>query len=121
WVIVLLVLLLPAAAVFFSLKQQRLYQSSADVLVKRQDLAGSLSGIPSPYEDPARFVQTQVDLAAGPAVARRTLAAVGIDAPASYLLRHSSVAGQTNSDLLTFKVTNPSRVLATRLADEYAH
>jgi len=120
WVIVLFALLLPAAAVFFSLKQQHLYQSSADVLVKRQDLAASLSGIPTLYEDPARFVQTQVDLAEGPAVARRTLAAVGIDAPGTYLLRHSSVAGQTNSDLLTFKVTNPSRALAMRLADEYA-
>ena len=120
WVIVLFVVLVPAAAVFFSLKQQRLYQSSADVLVKRQDVAASLSGIASPYEDPARFIQTQVDLAEGPVVARRTLAAVGIDAPPAYLLNHSSVAGQTNSDLMTFKVTNPSRVLAIRLADEYA-
>ncbi len=120
WLIVLLALLVPAAAVFFSLRQQRLYEASADVLVKRQDLAASLSGIPSPYQDPARFVQTQVDLAEGPVVAQRTLAAVGIDEKPTYLLSHSSVAGQTNSDLMTFKVTNPSRALAMRLADEYA-
>jgi Mrp family chromosome partitioning ATPase/capsular polysaccharide biosynthesis protein len=119
WVIVLLAVLVPAAAVFFSLRQERLYQASADVLVKRQDLAASLSGISSPYEDPARFVQTQVDLAEGPVVAQRTLAAVGIDAPPTYLLNHSSISGKTNSDLMTFKVTNPSHSLAMRLANEY--
>ena len=120
WLIVLLALFLPAAAVFFSLRQQHLYQASSDVLVKRQDLAAALSGIPTPYEDPTRFVQTQVDLAEGPLVAKRTLAAVGIDAPPTYLLNHSNVIGQSNSDLMTFNVTNQSRSLAMRLADEYA-
>jgi succinoglycan biosynthesis transport protein ExoP len=120
WVIVLLAVLMPAAAIFFSLRQQHLYQASSEVLVKRQDLAASLSGITSPYEDPTRFVQTQVDLAEGPDVARRTLTAVGINAPPAYLLDRSSVTSNNNSDLMTFKVTSPSRLLSMRLADEYA-
>jgi polysaccharide biosynthesis transport protein len=120
WVIVLLAVLMPAAAIFFSLRQQHLYQASSEVLVKRQDLAASLSGITSPYEDPARFIQTQVDLAQGPEVARRTLSAVGLNAPPTYLLDRSSVTSNNNSDLMTFKVTSPSRLLSMRLADEYA-
>lgn len=120
WVIVLLTVLLTAGGVFFSLRQQHVYQASADVLVKRQDLAAALSGIPSPYEDPGRFVQTQVDLAKEPVVAERTLAALGIKTAPEYLLAHSDVVGPSNSDLMTFKVRNTNRALAVRLVNGYA-
>src|SRR5919197_642901 len=49
WIILQALVLVPAAAVFFSLQQERLYQATAEVLIGRQNLAASLNGTdPSP-------------------------------------------------------------------------
>ncbi len=66
WVIVLTVLVVSAAAVYLSLRQQPLYSASADVLLKHQNLAAGLTGVQdfsSVYEDAARVGETQAKLA----------------------------------------------------------
>ena len=44
WIILQAVVLVPAAAIAFSLHQQKLYQASAQVLLSSQNLAAELTG-----------------------------------------------------------------------------
>jgi polysaccharide biosynthesis transport protein len=121
WVILLVASVVPAGAVLFSLQQEKLYQASSDVLVKHRNLAATLSGFPEAYEDPARFVQTQVDLARVPTVAQRALDVTQLAGRgASDLLANSSVTANQGSDLLTFRVRDRDPNLAAVLATGYA-
>ena len=123
WVIAQAVLLLPAAAIAFSLHQQTLFRADAQVLLSQQNLANQLTGVtdPSQFQQPDRVAQTQADLARVPEVARRTLAAAGIsDRTPDEFLTESSVTAKTNANLLDFAVTEPSAPLASRLVNEYA-
>ncbi len=72
WVLLQVLLLIPLLAVFLSLRQPKLYQASADVLVGQQVL-----GAGSYYTD-ARLLQTQAEIARTPLVARNTLRAAGV-------------------------------------------
>jgi Chain length determinant protein len=122
WVIAQAVLLLPAAAIAFSLHQQKLFRADAQVLLSQQNLANQLTGVtdPSQFQQPDRVAQTQADLARVPEVARRTLAAAGIsDRTPDEFLSESSVTAKTNANLLDFAVTEPSASLAARLVNEY--
>jgi succinoglycan biosynthesis transport protein ExoP len=121
WVVLLAVLLVPAAALAFSFRQDALYRASADVLVKHENLPATISGIPEPYEDPVRSLQTQVDLAKVPSLAKRVLAAAGGPGrtPEELLLR-SEISAKPDRDLLNFQVTDPNPELAVRLTNEYA-
>ena len=122
-VLVLLVLVLvPALAVGFSIRQQPLYQGSAEVLLGQLDLAAALTGIPEQtQQDPQRVADTQAKLARVPTVAERTLRAAGLrHRTVSQFLADSSVSTETNSDLLTFTVNDPNRRLAASLASIYA-
>ena len=47
WVIILALLVVPAAAILFSLRQESLYSASAQVLMSRQDLAAVLTNTQS--------------------------------------------------------------------------
>jgi tyrosine-protein kinase len=122
WVIVQAVVLVPAAAVAFSLQQQKLYRASADVLLVQQNLATQLNGITDPtvYQQADRKAQTQADLARSPEVARRALEAAGVDDRSTEdLLSQSSVSAKQNADLLHFSVTDRDPAVAANLANEY--
>src|SRR5439155_5911414 len=124
WVIVQAAVLVPVAAVAFTLHQQTLYRASADVLLSQQDLGNALTATQDTnvYTPADRRAQTQADLARVPAVAQRALRAVrGSGLTPQALLDESSVAGKQNADLLTFSVTNHDPVLAVRLATAYAN
>ncbi len=123
WVLILVLLLIPLLAVFLSLKQQKLYQSSAEVLVGQQDLAATLAGVPNPdlYADPARILQTQAEIARSPVVVRNTLRAGGAPGRSvSVFLASSTVSPKPNVDLLRFSVTDENPSLARSLANGYA-
>ena len=122
WIILQAVILVPLAAVVFSLRQERMYQASAEVLLSQQNLAAALTGTTdaTPTQQADRVAQTQADLARVPEVATRTLNAVGIHRSALDFLDHSSVAAKQNADLLTFTVTDHSPELAATLASAYA-
>ncbi len=122
WIILLAVALAPAAAVGFSLQQQKLYRASADVLLVQENLGTQLNGITDPtvYQQADRKAQTQADIARGPEVARQALVAAGLPGRSTEeLLSNSSVAAKQNADLLHFAVTDRNPVIAARLANEY--
>jgi len=121
WIAVLAVVLIPAGAVYYSAKQTKLYQSDATVLLSRQNLAATISGIPDySFYDPS-VAQTQAELAKSPEVAGQTLRAAGTrDLTAQQLLGETQVIPQKDTDLLTFIVTDGSASRAMRLATEYA-
>ncbi len=124
WVIVTAVVLVPAAAIAFSLHQTKLYQANALVLLNAQNLATELAGVSqnSGISEPqTEIVQTQALVARVPTIAARTLQLVGgTGLTAKQFLAGSSVSAAVNADLLTFSVTNHSPLAARRLVDAYA-
>jgi receptor protein-tyrosine kinase len=123
WIVLQAVVLLPLLAVLLSLRQERLYQASAQVLLSRDDLAATLTGTltPSSGQQPERLVETQADLARVSAVAQRVLENVGpADESVKEFLAASSVTAKPEADILTFRVVDGSPALATLLATEYA-
>ena len=122
WVIVLAVLLVPLAALAFSLHQQAQYQGTAQVLLSSQDLGNQLTGTQdtSVYTPADRRAQTQADLARVPAVAQRAIRATGADMTPTAFLSHSSVGAGANADILSFSFTDHDPALAARLATAYA-
>jgi capsular exopolysaccharide synthesis family protein len=124
WVIVCVLVAVPLAAVFFTMRQQRLYEASAEVLLSQQTLASSLSDIQDPaiWQDPNRIAATQMELARVTPLAKRVLEATGLEdrSPAS-LLAASEVSSRANADLLEFRVRDGDPDLAARLTTAYAH
>jgi succinoglycan biosynthesis transport protein ExoP len=122
-IVLIALVLVPAAAYVVSLLQDPLYESKAQVLLNRQSLASTLAGTTDPtvFQDAERVVQTQAKLAAVPAVAERTVAAVSAAGlTASELLASSSVQPEPNVDLLEFTVRHERPGIASRLATTYA-
>ena len=123
WLFLITALAVPLAAVVLALQQDKLYRASAEVLLTRQNLAASLTGINDTEDrgDPDRLVQTQASLASVPTVAQRVLDAVGTgDRTARELLAQSSVKAEPQTDLLLIQVTDRDPRLAVRFATEYA-
>lgn len=108
-------------AVAASLRQESLYEATADVFISAQptnnNAAGALSFLSS---DPQRVLATQADVARVPQVAALAVK----DGPAgvrpSELLGSSSVTADPNADVLSFSVTDPDPDMARRLANAYA-
>jgi Mrp family chromosome partitioning ATPase/capsular polysaccharide biosynthesis protein len=124
-VIVLLALLIPAISVLVAVRRQPRYEASSEVLVKRQNLAASLTPGQVPYTDAQtaeRVVETQVQLARVPDLADRVIAAAGLTGrvTAADLLGSSTVTAKPKSDILVFRVEWLSPTLARSLAGSYA-
>jgi tyrosine-protein kinase len=123
WIALAAIVLLPAAAFTFSHFQEAKYRASAEVLLSNQNISQQIAGVTAApgQVSPDRVAQTQANLARVPLVAARTLRAAGVhDRTVREFLRESSVQTQTNSDLLTFTVTDRDPSLASRLATQYA-
>jgi polysaccharide biosynthesis transport protein len=124
WIVLASIVVVPALAVLLALRQPPLYQTSADVLLRYQNLPATLSGLSDPnsvgyYVDPQRTTSTQVQLALLPSMARRVAQALpGVSA--SEALGSTSVQAVPDTDFLRFVVTNGNPELAPRLATEYA-
>jgi Mrp family chromosome partitioning ATPase/capsular polysaccharide biosynthesis protein len=123
WLIALAVVLVPLAAVGFSLQQQKRYQASAEVLLSSQNLAAALTGTQQTGVNlqPDRIAQTQAEVAQVPAVAARVLRAVpDTGLTITNFLDNAGVSTSPDADLLRFHVTNRDPALATRLVNAYA-
>lgn len=123
WIILQAAVLVPAAAIGFSLHQQKLYRASAQVLLSSQNLATELTGTQQTgvSVQPDRVAQTQADVARVPAIAARVLRRVpDTGLTVQRFLSRSGVSTATNADILTFEVMNRDAALARRLVDEYA-
>jgi succinoglycan biosynthesis transport protein ExoP len=123
WIILQAVVLVPMAAIFFSLHQQKLYKAEAQVLLSAQNLAAQLTGTQSTGINlqPDRIAQTQAGVARVPMVPQRVLDSIGdTGLTVGDFLGESGVSTAPNADLLTFSVTNHNQLLAQRLVNAYA-
>src|SRR5205085_11054430 len=116
------IVIVPLVALLLPNFQAAKYQSSAEVLLNRTDIAAALTGIqdPTAAQAPERLAATQAELARVPTIARRTLDSVGLNKDPQYLLGESSVTANADADLLEFVVTDRNPALAGRLATAYA-
>jgi uncharacterized protein involved in exopolysaccharide biosynthesis len=123
WIVVLVSITIPLAAVFVSKREAALYQASSEVLLHPENIGAAVAGVQDPSEfNPSRTAATQAKIARVPEVARRTLAAVGLkDRSPSDLIGASAVSTDDESDILTFTVTDTSKTLPARLATEYVN
>ena len=122
-IVIASMLVVPIVAYVYSLLQTPAYESTAKVLLSRQNIAGSLTGVqdPSGTELSDRPVLTQAALARVPEVVRRTLiASKRTDLTVQEFLLSSSVAPAGDSDLLEFHVTNVHPWAAELLVGTYA-
>lgn len=124
WVVLAALVLLPAAAVLLAQRQPPLYQASADVFLRTQNLPAALSGISDPnsyYVDPARVTGTQIALARLPSMAQRVVDALPQQhLSVSEVLASSDVQAIANTDFLRFQASNEDPALAATLATAYA-
>ena len=121
WLLVLIPLLIvPLAAVGFSMRQQKLFQATTKVLITNPVPVQNVTQTNVPT-DPTRRSATEVDVATVPEVAQRTLDGVGLhDRSALDLLSETSVSAASDADILNFSVTDPRPGVAKRLVNEYA-
>ena len=107
WIIITVAGLTALSAAFFSVRQEKLYEASAQVLVR--------PGIDT-SQDQDRALQTQADVAsASPVVAQRVRDALG-----AAITPEIEVTPKTGSNILIFTSTATSPELAARAATEYA-
>jgi Mrp family chromosome partitioning ATPase/capsular polysaccharide biosynthesis protein len=125
WILLIPILLVPAAAAYVSHRQTELYEASANVLVNFADVSAAtapLSGEPAfSKEDANRFLATQATLARAPVIAAKTLKAVGLEErePQDLLANsRATVSGATS--VMTLAVTDHNPQLAKRLVREYS-
>jgi succinoglycan biosynthesis transport protein ExoP len=124
WIVIATVALAVLGAVIASLLQQPVYQASAEVVLRDDNLAGSLTGVAdsTARPDPARAAETQARLASVPTVAARALAQAGIsDRSPEDLLDRTDVSASTDADVLTFTVKDEDPERAMKLATALAH
>jgi polysaccharide biosynthesis transport protein len=125
WIVLQTIVIVPLAAVAFSLRQSSLYQSSADVLLRFQSLPSTLSGISDPnssayFIDPTRSMDTSLQVASLPLLHDRVASALqkrglpAADVPAT------AVTEIGDTDVLRFTATSGNGTTAARVATEYA-
>jgi tyrosine-protein kinase len=106
WIILAVVALTMLSAAFFSVRQEKRYEASAEVLVR--------SGFDA-SQTPERALQTQADVASSsPEVARRVRNALRLRTTPDI-----EVTPRTDSNILIFTSTATSPELAARVATEY--
>jgi capsular exopolysaccharide synthesis family protein len=122
WIIAQAAVIVPLAALAFSLNQQAKYQGSAQVLLSQgPDLSNQITGTSSYTSTPAdRVAQTQASLARVPAVAQGAIDASHVAMSPERFLSSSSVTVGTNSDILTFDFNHNDPSIAKLLATAYA-
>jgi succinoglycan biosynthesis transport protein ExoP len=106
-------------AVGLSLREESLYQASADVFVSGQPVENAI-GSGSLFSDPERILATQAEVARVPGVVELAAKRGGADTRPTELLGSSSVTADQNADVLSFSVTDGDPETAQNLANAYA-
>lgn len=119
WVILVAVLVVPAVAYTMSARSPKVFRATADVLLNRQDIGTTITGIPtqSTVTDPFRYARTQARLAGAPAVLALAVEKSGLQNPVGW---GSDVSADPDTDILTFGVNSGDPDVAARLATAYA-
>ena len=123
WVLVLPLVLVPIVSLAVSAGQKPLYQASAEIYVKRADIAAAVAGVSDPtlQLDATRFLKTKASVVRDPKLAERVVASAGVPGMTSgSFLRSSSVTPNPDADLLEVVVKNLSAHDAVLLVNTYA-
>jgi polysaccharide biosynthesis transport protein len=122
WVVLLVLVAVPIAAVLLSLRQEPRYEAVAEVLMTDDDSAATVLGSSSGNRDPVRAMETQAELARGKQVAQAAVERSGLRGlTGEDLLADSEVTANQTSDLLQFSATAGDPRSAERLATAYAY
>ena len=119
WVIIVAALVVPTVAYVLSAREAKVFRATADVLLTRQDLGSTITGLPtqSTVTDPYRYALTQAKLAEAPAVLDRAREIAGIGKAQGF---GSDVSASPDTDILTFGINSGDPVAATKLATAFA-
>ena len=123
WIIVICAITVPVVAYELSHRQTPLYATSADVYINEQNLAAALTGINTSSVSPVagQTVATQASLASVPDVAARALAIANLhDRSPQALVGQTAITPNIDTNILNFRVTDPSPTTAQLLATSYA-
>src|SRR6478752_3759523 len=121
-VVLICALLTPAAALGFSLVQQKEYLATASLLFRDPGLDQKVFGstFQQPTQDPTRQAATNVRLVSLDIVADRTARALGRSWTRERVSRKIDVVGEGQSDVVSVKATDHSPAVAARLANTFA-
>jgi capsular exopolysaccharide synthesis family protein len=119
WVIILAVLVVPTVAYFVSSRESKVYRASAEVLLNRQDLGTSITGLPTQVTltDAFRYARTQEKLAESSTVLDRAFRIAGLGDVEGW---GSGVSADPDTDILTFSGDHGEPEVAVALANAYA-
>ena len=119
--VVLCLLLTPAAAFGLSASQQKQYSSSASLLFRDPEFDQKVLGSPAlpPSTDPDREAATNVRLVSLDAVAGRTAARIG-GLSKQQVVAKLEVAAEGQSDVVSVTATDPKPEFAASLANSFA-
>jgi Mrp family chromosome partitioning ATPase/capsular polysaccharide biosynthesis protein len=121
WMFLVVLLVVPAAAVLYSMQGDAKYMGSSQVLLSDRDFAGGLTGAGTLPLDLSRVVDTQARIGRTPELARRVLLSAGLaKRPPSELLEASTVRPLEGTNVLEFSVVDRDPEIAARLATAYA-
>jgi Mrp family chromosome partitioning ATPase len=125
WIVFQALIIVPLAAVAFSLRQSALYESSADVLLRYQSLPSTLSGISDPnsysyYIDPVRSTDTSLQIAALPLVANHVTDALKRRGVPTADVGNTGVEEVGDTDVIRFTSSTGDPKTAAAIATEYA-
>lgn len=122
WVIIEAFVVVLVAAVVASLFQTRIYESTATLLVREQDLGSTLFGqiMPELSMQPERGLQTQLDLVKLRPIAEATIQELDLKTTPDQLLSKVTVDARPQSNLMTIGVQDPDPKAAQRLANTLA-
>jgi Mrp family chromosome partitioning ATPase len=124
WIVVMTMIIVPLAAVAFSLRQSALYESSADVLLRYQSLPSTLAGISDPnsysyYIDPVRSTDTSLQIASLPLVANRVTDALRKRGVPTADVGNTGVEEVGDTDVIRFTASTGDPATAAAIATEY--
>ena len=121
WIIAVCTFTVPAVAYYLSHRQTPLYAASADVYINPQNLATTLTGIPTASGSGAEPLATQASLASVPDVAAQALTIAKLkDRSPEALLGETSITPSADTNIVDFSVTDASPTIAQLLATSYA-
>ncbi len=110
-IVALTTVVLIGLAILQSNRQQALYQATTQVIVNPNNIDPSIADA-QPNIDPERVLETQASEARVPSVIRQALARFPTRQDRRLFLLRSSVTADPKSNVLTFTVTDPDRLVA---------
>src|SRR3954467_3378776 len=121
-VVLICALLVPAAALVFSLSQQKQYSATASLLFRDPQLDQKFSGSPifAPSSDPTREAATNVKLASLEVIAARTSKALSGKIAPGEITGKIAVAPAGQSDVVSITATDPDPAFAAKLSNLFA-